>query len=84
MLGRELERTEARLAASPAAPEGPVVLSAEGIGKRRMMAPFDLTLRAGEVVGLSGLLGSGRTEVAKLIFGAVKPDSGSSRSAARP
>ncbi len=76
MLGRELERTEVRLATSPGAPEGPVVLNAEGIGKRRMMAPFDLTLRAGEVVGLSGLLGSGRTEVAKLIFGAVRPDSG--------
>ena len=40
------------------------------------MAPFDLSLHAGEVVGLSGLLGSGRTEVAKLIFGAIKPDSG--------
>jgi simple sugar transport system ATP-binding protein len=40
------------------------------------MAPFDLTLRPGEVVGLAGLLGSGRTEVAKLIFGAIRPDSG--------
>jgi monosaccharide-transporting ATPase len=33
-------------------------------------------LHGGEVVGLSGLLGSGRTEVAKLVFGAIKPDSG--------
>jgi simple sugar transport system ATP-binding protein len=76
MLGRELEHTEVRLAATPGAPEGPVVLSAEGLGKRRTMAPFDLSLREGEVVGLSGLLGSGRTEVAKLIFGATRPDSG--------
>ncbi|MBV8439510.1 MAG: sugar ABC transporter ATP-binding protein [Hyphomicrobiales bacterium] len=76
MLGRELKRTEERLAAAPGASEGPVVLSAEGLGKRRTMAPFDLSLRAGEVVGLSGLLGSGRTEVAKLIFGATRPDSG--------
>ena len=40
------------------------------------MGPFDLTLNAGEVVGLAGLLGSGRTEVAKLIFGAIRADSG--------
>jgi simple sugar transport system ATP-binding protein len=40
------------------------------------MQPFDLTLRAGEVVGLAGLLGSGRTETAKLIFGAIQHDSG--------
>jgi len=76
MLGRELERTEERLAASAPAPEGPAVLTAERLGRRRTMAPFDLSLRAGEVVGLAGLLGSGRTEVLKLIFGAIRPDSG--------
>ncbi len=43
------------------------------------MAPFDLALRAGEVVGLSGLLGSGRTETAKLVFGALRADSGAVR-----
>jgi simple sugar transport system ATP-binding protein len=40
------------------------------------MAPFDLALRAGEVVGIAGLLGSGRTETARLIFGADRADSG--------
>ena len=77
MLGRELEHTEERL--DPSRPEtiGTPILMAEGLGRRRVMAPFDLQIRAGEVVGLAGLLGSGRTEVAKLIFGAIRSDSGS-------
>jgi simple sugar transport system ATP-binding protein len=40
------------------------------------IAPFDLELHAGEVLGLAGLLGSGRTEMAQLLFGIDKPDSG--------
>jgi len=39
--------------------------------------PFDLALHEGEVVGLAGLLGSGRTEIAQLLFGIDKPTSGS-------
>ena len=76
MIGRELEQVEARrsVAASPAG--GEPILIAEGIGRRRTLAPIDLALRPGEVVGLAGLLGSGRTETAKLLFGAVRPDSG--------
>ncbi len=76
MLGRELERTEERAAKAESTTKGEPILVAEGLGRRRVMAPFNLSLRAGEVVGLSGLLGSGRTEVAKLVFGAIKPDSG--------
>ncbi|MBV8443496.1 MAG: sugar ABC transporter ATP-binding protein [Hyphomicrobiales bacterium] len=76
MLGRELEQTEERLALAGPTAHGDPILVAEGLGRRRMMAPFDLSIRPGEVVGLAGLLGSGRTETAKLIFGAVRPDSG--------
>jgi simple sugar transport system ATP-binding protein len=43
------------------------------------MAPFDLTLRPGEAVGLAGLLGAGRTESAKLVFGAIRADAGAIR-----
>jgi galactofuranose transport system ATP-binding protein len=76
MLGRELEETEERLETGHRAAKGEPILVAEGLGRRRVMAPFDLALSPGEVVGLAGLLGSGRTEVAKLVFGAIRPDSG--------
>ena len=76
MLGRELEKTEERLVTGESTAKGEPIVVAEGLGRRRLMAPFDLSVRPGEVVGLAGLLGSGRTEVAKLIFGAVRPDSG--------
>jgi galactofuranose transport system ATP-binding protein len=76
MLGRELEHAEERLAGAAYSAKGEPILVAEGLGRRREMAPFDLSLRPGEVVGLAGLLGSGRTEVAKLTFGAIRPDSG--------
>jgi simple sugar transport system ATP-binding protein len=57
--------------------KGDVLLQAKGLGRSGSMQPFDLELHAGEVVGLAGLLGSGRTEIAQLIFGIDKPDSGS-------
>ncbi len=53
------------------------MLTAQGLGRRGGIAPFDLEVRAGEVVGLAGLLGSGRTELARLLFGADQADSGS-------
>ncbi len=52
-------------------------LKAKDLGREGAIKPFDLELHAGEVVGLAGLLGSGRTEMAQLLFGLDKPDSGS-------
>lgn len=52
------------------------ILVANGLGRAGSIKPFDLELRAGEVVGLTGLLGSGRTETVNLLFGSDKPDSG--------
>jgi simple sugar transport system ATP-binding protein len=57
--------------------KGDVLLQAKGLGLTGSIEPFDLELHAGEVVGLAGLLGSGRTEMAQLLFGLEKPDSGS-------
>ena len=51
-------------------------LRALGIGRRGSIEPFDLDIYSGEVVGLAGLLGSGRTELARLLFGADRSDSG--------
>jgi len=84
MLGRELEPLSSGRPLAPPAPVGAPLLAAEGVGARHCMAPFDLTLRASEVVGLAGLLGSGRTETAKLLFGAIRPESGQIRLDGQP
>ncbi|MEC3953237.1 sugar ABC transporter ATP-binding protein [Nocardia sp. CDC153] len=60
------------------AAESAPLLTATGVsGRRNSVAPFDLTVRAGEVVGLAGLLGSGRSEAVRLLFGADRAATGS-------
>lgn len=55
---------------------GDEVLKVSGLTRGEAVRDVSFTLRAGEVVGLGGLIGSGRTEVARLIFGADTLDSG--------
>ncbi|RYH09169.1 sugar ABC transporter ATP-binding protein [Tropicimonas sp. IMCC6043] len=76
MLGRHLEATKRK---SQQTEPGDAILSLKDFGKRGMIDPFDLDLRQGEVVGLAGLLGSGRTETCKVIFGVVSADRGSAQ-----
>lgn len=52
------------------------IIAAKGIGKKGTIKPFNLEIKKGEVIGLSGLLGSGRSELVRAIYGADKPDSG--------
>ncbi|MEO6004423.1 MAG: sugar ABC transporter ATP-binding protein [Opitutus sp.] len=82
MLGREMSPAAA---ASPsaaieqrAATEVPV-LTGEQVGRRGALHPVDLSVRRGEVLGLAGLLGSGRTELARLLFGIDARSSGEIR-----
>ena len=51
-------------------------LQVQGFARRGMMESFDLEVRKGEIVGLAGLLGSGRTEIAHLVFGIEKSEKG--------
>jgi monosaccharide-transporting ATPase len=64
--------------------DGEVLLEFKGYGRKRSVHPFDLTIRKGEVVGVAGLLGSGRTEMARVMFGADAADTGSVAIAGQP
>ncbi|GAA4520555.1 sugar ABC transporter ATP-binding protein [Brachybacterium paraconglomeratum] len=80
MIGRDL--TELRRIGSlrrehRADPAGPPFFSARQLGQREVLAPTDLDLHRGEVVGIAGLRGSGRTELARLLTGGAVADSGS-------
>ncbi|WP_426594012.1 sugar ABC transporter ATP-binding protein [Cellulomonas sp. McL0617] len=78
MLGRELED----LAALSSASERQIdrtstpVVRATGTGRKGVIEPADIDVYPGEVVGIAGLLGSGRTELARLLAGADRADTG--------
>ncbi|MGP7959613.1 sugar ABC transporter ATP-binding protein [Sanguibacter sp. A247] len=84
MIGREgaaldaIERGAQHTAAGERADE-PATLTATGLGRHGRILPYDLTVQPGEIVGLAGLLGSGRTEAVRLLCGADKPEEGELR-----
>ena len=64
--------------------EEDIVIKAVGIGKKGYIKPFDLVIHKGEVVGFTGLLGSGRSETVRVLYGAEKPDEGELSVKGRP
>jgi galactofuranose transport system ATP-binding protein len=83
MLGKELSdfssssgNKEAKKVPGDTRTSSNVVLKAKNLGRQGSIAPFDLDLNEGEVLGLAGLLGSGRTETARLLFGIDSADQG--------
>ena len=75
MLGKELVETVGHERRARAA-DRPLVARFRGLGRKGSVEGFDLDLHAGEAVGAAGLLGSGRTETAMLMFGVDAPDRG--------
>ena len=76
MIGAAADAESAQ-AETQAATPGDTFLEARGLARKGALAPLDIALRSGEILGLCGLLGSGRTEAARLLFGADKADGGS-------
>jgi monosaccharide-transporting ATPase len=78
MLGRELaeELSHRRADEQVALADRPPLLEAVDLHRGRALDGVSVSIRPGEIVGLAGLLGSGRSETARAIFGADPPDSG--------
>jgi monosaccharide-transporting ATPase len=81
MIGKDLEEVKAlhQRPAAPAPQTDRPFLAAVGAGRKGTIQPIDLAIHPGEVVGLAGLLGSGRSEVARLLFGIDPADRGEIR-----
>jgi simple sugar transport system ATP-binding protein len=69
-------RTFAETAPEPLPPGRPVLLEVERLNRAGVLQDVSLSLRSGEVLGITGLLGSGRTALAKALFGLLPLDSG--------
>ena len=74
IVGRSLETVFP--ARRPPPPEAPPVLEVKGLGREGIFQEVDFTIREGEIVTLAGLVGSGRSETARAIFGADRATAG--------
>jgi simple sugar transport system ATP-binding protein len=76
MLGKALEQATHAAHETVAPVAGEALLETHALGVRGSLQPTSLRVAAGEAVGLSGLLGSGRTEVCQALFGLDRPSTG--------
>ncbi|WP_206003252.1 sugar ABC transporter ATP-binding protein [Paraburkholderia polaris] len=76
MVGRSLED---KFPPRTSGPIHEVLLSVDRLTRTNVFSPVSFELRRGEILGFAGLMGAGRTEVARAIFGADLPDSGTLR-----
>jgi simple sugar transport system ATP-binding protein/ribose transport system ATP-binding protein len=83
MLGQPMEVAFPPKAPAPPA-DAPVVLSVRDLSRAGAIEGISFDVRAGEIVGLAGLIGSGRTEVARALFGADRFDRGEVRIEGQP
>jgi ribose transport system ATP-binding protein len=81
MTGRTIEYVFPPRQAAP--PTGEPLLEVEGLGLRGAFEDVSLSVRPGEIVGLAGLVGSGRSEILETIYGARKATAGTVRLAGR-
>jgi ribose transport system ATP-binding protein len=81
MVGRELTQ---QFPPATRQPGSDVLLRVRGLQREGVFGPLDFELRRGEILGFAGLVGAGRTEVARAIFGADPVDGGSIELAGQP
>jgi len=74
MTGRAVEYAFPRSSAAPS--DGEEILGVEGLGRRGEFSDVSFSVHRGEIVGLAGLVGSGRSEVVETVFGARRADAG--------
>ena len=76
MMGKDFDDLQSIKSKEDEAVSEEVLIEARGLSHARKIKPFDLDIHKGEVIGLTGLLGSGRSELARCIYGADKAQTG--------
>ena len=83
MVGRELLQVEGTLKSQAEHAGSDLLLDVKNLSRTGVFRDINLQVRAGEIVGMAGLVGAGRSEVARVIFGADAADAGEVRIAGR-